>query len=55
MFELFDRKEQRVVAGAGPYKSRRRADLARDKKDNEYGAYRYSVRPVQPRQPGSAA
>jgi hypothetical protein len=43
-YEVYDRQTGKVVGG--PYSSRSRARLAADKKDNEYGAYRYSIRPV---------
>jgi hypothetical protein len=32
---------------AGPFGSRSRANGKRDKLDNDYGAYRYTVRPVK--------
>ena len=42
-YQVVDRQTQRVV---GTYKSRNRAHNVADRKDNEYGAIRYSVRPV---------
>lgn len=41
MFELIDRHTGKVV---GKYRSVIRARRARDRKDNEYGGYRYHVR-----------
>jgi hypothetical protein len=40
MFNVIDRQTGKVV---GTYSTRVRASRARDKKDLEYGAYRYSV------------
>jgi hypothetical protein len=42
-FQVYDRQTGDVV---GEYNGRKRAKTAADKKDNEYGAYRYGVRPV---------
>lgn len=42
-YEVYDIKTKEVVSG--PYSTIRRARLARDKKDIEYGAYKYGVRP----------
>lgn len=44
LWEIFDRKEKKVIGQ--PYSNRRRASTRVDKLDNEYGAYRYQVRPV---------
>lgn len=41
-WEVYDRKTGLRVAG--PIASKSRARLSRDKKDNEYGGYRYGVR-----------
>ncbi len=40
-FQLVDNHTKKVV---GTYTDRKRARRARDKRDNDYGAYRYSVR-----------
>lgn len=44
-YEVYDRRTGEKVSG--PYSSRTRARSVRDKKDNEYGGYRYDVRPVK--------
>lgn len=44
-FEVFDKHTGKTVSG--PYMSRVRASRRVDKLDNEYGAYRYGVRPCQ--------
>lgn len=41
-YEVYDRQTGYKVGG--PYSSRKRASGVADKKDNEYGAYRYGVR-----------
>ena len=43
MFEVVDKQTGKTV---GTYNSMSRANLARDKKDNEYGSYRYKTQPV---------
>ena len=43
-YEVYDRHTGQVVGG--PYSSRVRAIRVVDRKDNEYGAYRYAYRPV---------
>lgn len=43
-YEVYDRKTGLRVSG--PYSSKNRARRVVDKKDNEYGAYRYGVRPA---------
>ena len=43
-YEVVDRQTGHVV---GKYKNKTRAKNVRDKKDNEYGSYRYSVRSVK--------
>ena len=43
-YEVYD-KQTKLRAG-GPYSTPKRARTVRDKKDMEYGAYRYGVRPV---------
>lgn len=43
-YEVYDR--QTGVAVGKPYSDAKRARTRRDKLDNEYGAYRYGVRPV---------
>ena len=45
-FEVYDKKTGEKVGG--PYTSRSRARRVVDKKDNEYGAYRYGMRVVKP-------
>lgn len=45
MYEVYDRKTNQVVGG--PYKTKQRARQAVDKKDLEYGAYRYAYRPIK--------
>lgn len=42
-YEVIDTQTKRVV---GTFKNRNRARNMADRKDNEYGAYRYIVRPV---------
>ena len=44
-YEVYDIKTGEKVSG--PYSTAKRARLASDKKDIEYGAIRYSVRPVK--------
>lgn len=44
MYEIIDRHTGERIGGT--YQSRSRAQLRADKLDNEYGAYRYSVRLV---------
>lgn len=44
-YEVYDKKTGEVVAG--PYSTRERARRVVDKKDNEYGAYRYGCRPIK--------
>lgn len=44
-YEVYDRKSGERVGG--PYSTASRARNVRDKKDNEYGGYRYGVRPVK--------
>ena len=44
-YEVYDRQTQKVVGG--PYSTRSRASRAADKKDLEYGAYRYGVREIK--------
>lgn len=43
-YEVYDRQTKQRVGG--PYATAKRARNVRDKKDNEYGGYRYGVRPV---------
>lgn len=43
-YEVYDIKTGHKVSG--PYSTKKRARTARDKKDLEYGAVRYAVRPV---------
>lgn len=43
-YEVYDRQTKQRVGG--PYATSKRARGVRDKKDNEYGGYRYGVRPV---------
>lgn len=45
MYEIIDRQTGQRVGTT--YKCRKRATTRADKLDNEYGAYRYTVRPVQ--------
>jgi hypothetical protein len=40
MFYLIDTHTHKII---GQYQSRNRANITRDKKDNEYGSYRYRV------------
>lgn len=47
-YEVYDRKTGERVPGRGPYNSRMRARRAVDQLDNQYGAYRYGYRPIQP-------
>jgi hypothetical protein len=47
-YQVYDRKTGDVV---GTYETRRRATRRADRLDNEYGAYRYGVRPVLPMVP----
>ena len=42
-YEIIDRQTKKVVATA---KTRAGATRAVDRRDNEYGAYRYAARPV---------
>lgn len=42
-YEIIDRKTGAVV---GKAKTRRSANISVDRRDNEYGAYRYYARPV---------
>jgi hypothetical protein len=44
-YEVYDTKTGEVVGG--PYSSRIRARRVADKKDNEYGAYKYGVREIK--------
>jgi hypothetical protein len=44
-YEVYDPKSGKKVSG--PYATAKRARLARDKKDIEYGAVRYAIRPVK--------
>jgi hypothetical protein len=44
-YEIYDKQTGQTVPG-GPYSSRVRASRVVDKKDNEYGAYRFGYRPV---------
>jgi hypothetical protein len=44
-FAVYDRHTGKQVAG--PFGTRSRANGKRDKLDNDYGAYRYTVRPVK--------
>lgn len=45
-YEVYDRKTGERVGG--PYTTASRARNVRDKKDNDYGGYRYGVRPAKP-------
>lgn len=45
-YEVYDRRTGERVKGRGPYTNKNLARRARDKLDNEYGGYRYGVRPV---------
>lgn len=42
-YQVVDRQTQKII---GTYTSRNRARAVADRKDNEYGAYRYTVRKI---------
>lgn len=45
-WEVYDGQTGMVMKNRGPYNTRSGAQLAADRLDNKYGAYRYRVRPV---------